>query len=306
MSFKDDFRAWRRALKARAPYVRRREYRIVQKRYAQLLDGLGWQAEPATDARIVALKPLPAELPDELCLFVSFAPHAELKPHVLHHIEHLLKAGIGVVLILNTPLTAPQMRIPPALAERLSAILVRENTGYDFAAWAHAFSLIAQPQRLQRLYLVNDSIVGPINAAHFGKIVERVRASRADIVGLTENPLPQPHMQSFFLVFNAGALRSEFIPKFWSRVWGLPTKELVIDVYETRLTLKAREHGLSTESLFPSLSDDPFSANDTYFRWPQLLEVGFPYVKTSVIREFNDDPRIAAAVPADLRASALL
>jgi lipopolysaccharide biosynthesis protein len=286
--------------------VRRREYRIVQKRYAQLLDGLGWQAEPATDARIETLQPIPADLPAELCLFVSFAPHPELKPHVLHHIEHLLKAGIGVALVLNTSLTAGQLRIPSELQGRLSGVLVRENKGYDFAAWAHAMSLLPQRQRLQRLYLINDSIVGPINGEHFGRLIERVRASRADIVGLTENPLPQPHMQSFFLVFNSGALRSNFVPKFWSRVWGLPTKELVIDVYETRLTLKAREQGLSTETLFPSLSDDPFSANDTYFRWPQLLECGFPYVKTSVIREFTDDPRIAASVPPKLRASALL
>ena len=43
-TFSDAFRAWRRNVKATLPYVRRREYRILQRKYDEVIDGLGWTA----------------------------------------------------------------------------------------------------------------------------------------------------------------------------------------------------------------------------------------------------------------------
>jgi SAM-dependent methyltransferase len=120
---------------------------------------------------------------------------------------------------------------------------VRENLGFDFAAWAHGLTLCAAPG-LTRLYLVNDSIVGPLDCGAFAALVERVRKSSADVVGLTENTRPLPHLQRFFSSSSAHAR------------WPLPTKEQVIDVYETRLTERLRRAGLATEALFPSIQAD--------------------------------------------------
>ncbi len=300
MSFTDDFRAWRRDLKARMPYVRRREHRILQRRYTELIEGLGWTAPPATQARLHVLKPVATHLQGDVCFFVSYAPQPELKKHVRAHIEHLLRAGVQVVLVLNTGLAPAQMQVDAGLLARLSGAYVRDNVGFDFAAWAHLYSLCAgQALHWTRLFLVNDSIVGPLNGADFDRLMERVRRSGADVVGLTESQLPLRHVQSFFLVFNHTALRHPALRQVFERMLSLPSKGQVIDVYETRLTHVLTEHGLRCESLFPPLSDDPYSSNDTSFRWAQLIQAGFPYIKTSILDRFAGSAQLKAVVPAE-------
>jgi lipopolysaccharide biosynthesis protein len=298
-TFSDAFRAWRRNVKAALPYVRRREHRILQRKYSEVIDGLGWTAPPATQARLHALKPLADEPAAELCLFVSHATEPSLKAHVQVHLQHLLRAGLQVVLILNTDLAPGQVRIDADLLHRLGGVYVRENVGFDFAAWAHLFVHCEGVQRCTRLFLVNDSIVGPLNASHFDQLMERVRRCGADVLGLTESQSPLRHVQSFFLVLNARALHSAVLQRVFARMLSLPTKAQVIDVYETRLTQVLTQHGLRCEALFPPLSDDPHSSNDTSFRWAELIRAGFPYVKTSILARFAGSAQLAAVVPAE-------
>jgi lipopolysaccharide biosynthesis protein len=301
MTWRDSFRLWRRNLKATLPYVRRREHRILQRKYDELVDGMGWNAPPASTARITAIKPIAQPLTGEVCFFVTFAARPQLKHHVRVHIEHMLRAGIHVVLVVNTELPHAQFVVEPALLERLAGAFVRQNAGFDFAAWAHLYALCEGQQQWTRLYLVNDSIVGPMDAAAFDRIVERIRASRADFVGLTQSKSPLPHVQSFFLVFNASALRSAVVQDVFQRIVSLPTKDQVIDVYETRLTQVLTRQGLRCEALFPPLTDNPYAANDTFFRWDQLLRAGFPYVKASVLKEFGQGELVRTLVPAEFR-----
>ena len=293
-SFAESFRTWRRGLKARLPYVRRREHRVLQRKYAELIEALDQQATPAAAAKLRTAKPLQQGLPGEVCLFVSFADGPRLKPHAVEHIRHLLDAGIRVVLIVNTDLPADRFEIDRALQDRLSGVLIRENTGFDFGAWAHGLALCEDTSRWSRLFLVNDSIVGPLDAGDFERMLARVRSSAADVVGLTESLAPLRHLQSYFLVFNATALRHEAVRRLFARMLNWPAKSQVIDIHESRLTALLRAEGLNCEALFPALSADPLSSDDTSLRWAQLVRAGFPYLKTRVIAAHPRDPRIKA------------
>ncbi|MDH3461012.1 MAG: rhamnan synthesis F family protein, partial [Burkholderiaceae bacterium] len=257
-------------------------------------------ALPASQARIYAIKPLAPALSGEVCFFVSFAPSPQIKLHVRRHVEHLLRAGVNVVLILNTDLLPEQFVLDDELTQQLSGLFVRENVGFDFAAWAHMFTLCEGVDRWTRLFLVNDSVVGPLNAQDFARVMGRIRTSNADMLGLTESKLPLPHVQSFFLVFNNAALKSPEVQRIFQRILNLPTKELVIDVYETRLTNVLVKSGLLCETLFPSLANDPHSANDIYYRWDQLIQAGFPYIKTRILTEFGASNKVKELVPVEL------
>ncbi len=301
MTMADAWRAWRRGFKASLPYVRRREHRSLLRRYSELIEGLGWTAPPASQARLHALKPVDANLEGDVCFFVSFAPGPTLKEHVRVHIEHLLRSSVRVVLVLNTDLPAERIRLDPELLAQLSGAYVRENSGFDFAAWAHMYSICEdQVPGWTRLFLVNDSIVGPLNTPDFDRLMQRIRDSSADVVGLTESRSPLRHVQSFFLVFSTAALRHPAVQQVFRRMLSLPSKGQVIDVYETRLTHMLTERGLLCEALFPPLSDDPHSANDTALRWAQLVRAGFPYVKTSVLEKRAGSPQVKALVPPEL------
>jgi lipopolysaccharide biosynthesis protein len=180
------------------------------------------------------------------------------------------------------------------LLDGASGIAIRENSGFDFGAWAHMLALCPQADGWTRLFLVNDSIVGPLSAPGFERMLARVRASAADVVGLTEALLPVRHLQSYFLVFAAGALQGGAMRRVFARVRNWPAKMQVIDVCESRLTAVFEALGLRCEALFPSLSGDTLSSDDTSLRWAELVRAGFPYLKTRVIASHPDDPHIRA------------
>jgi hypothetical protein len=73
-----------------------------------------------------------------------------------------------------------------------------------------------------------------------------------------------------------------------------PTKSQVIEVCESRLTAIAEADGLRCEALFPNLHADPLSSDDTSLRWAELVQSGFPYLKSRVVARHPDDRRVRA------------
>lgn len=293
----DIFRKWRRSFKSSLPYVRRREYLTLQRQHAELIDAIIGLATPATAAKVVVVKPIARGMVGEVCLFVSFADQPTLKAHVTEHLTHLLAANIQVVLILNTSLTTDDVVIEEYLRTCLSGVLIRENLGFDFGAWSHALSLCNDDlSNWKRLYLINDSIFGPLDADNFARMIQRVHNSTSAVIGLTECQMPRRHLQSYFLVFNTEALHSEAFKSFFSRVMNWPSKFQVIEMHEVRLTSCMEAVGLRCESLFPSLSTDPLSSDDTSLRWEKLVFFGFPYLKTRVLIKHATNNRLKALI----------
>ncbi len=297
---RDALRRVRKALKARLPYVRRREYRILSNRHDALIGAFTTGARLATEAHVVLLKAPEPSLSGEICLFATFASTRELKPHVRAYVESLVEHGFAVVLVANTDLDRSSLGIDPGLLDRLAGCIVRENVGFDFAAWGHAYSIGQGFARCSRLLLANDSVIGPLDGSSFTALVDRLRGSAADIVGLTENRTPQRHLQSYFLAFGPRALGSEAFRRAFSGMRSLPTKELVIDAYETSLTRQLERAGLRIASLFPPLYDEPRSGDDTMARWRDLVDAGFPFVKASLLRSPRHADAVRAVVPAYL------
>lgn len=233
--------------------------------------------------------PIKSSTVEELCLFVTHAANARLKPHVLDHVNALLEAGIAVVLIANTDIAFSQIEVPLDLATRLYGCLVRENVGYDFAAWAHAYSLLDQHLIRQRLYLINDSIVGPLDTGVYQGLLQHVRDSGADMIGLTSNPDPHEHLQSYYLVFNQRLLHSDTYNSLMNRIVNLPSKQNVIDCYEIWLSPCLEQRGFATASIFPNLSKaPPPMRNDTITAWRELFDLGFPFIKSAVLHDLDE------------------
>ena len=296
------FRAWRRRTKAAMPYVRKREYTSLKKRYEDLVGVFAEPLKRADAAKVEILKSPVDVISGDVCLFVTHSRTPTLKPHVVEHIEQLIANGVAVVLIVNTDLPGSAITVPPSLMAALSACVVRENIGFDFAAWAHARTLFASQLHPTRLWWVNDSILGPLDRASFKRLIDRIRASPADMIGLTESYSPRRHLQSFFLVFGARALASPALARALDAMLSLPTKALVIEAYETRLTERLAASGLVCEAMFPAATNDPYAfANDTALFWVALVDAGFPFVKTSVVDARLDEAALARLVPERLK-----
>jgi len=288
----------KRFVKARFPLVRRRQLIRAENRQLTAIRELTWQAPRACEAVLVPVKPVAQHLTGEICLFVTFSNQPGLKNHVANHIEQLLSAGVQVVLVVNTPNPQIPLAIETPLANKLTGIYVRANTGFDFAAWAHLLHLMPDTSGWKRLFLINDSLVGPLDEEAFHKLILRIRNSDSDFLGLTQNLDPLWHLQSFFLVFNASALKHSFFSRYFERIVSLASKESVINVYETKFTQALVDNGLRYEVLFPPGPGLPDFSNSTIKLWEQLLDAGFPYIKTSVVRELGNNPRLLKRVPA--------
>lgn len=291
------FRRLRRKIKSKLPYVRRRQFRKAEEKYAQIIKCGSWGFASANQAKIKEIKPFDIEIVGEVCFFVTYAPENIIKPHVQHHINRLLDNGIKVVLVVNSNIKSDNFAFDHDFVASLSGLFIRQNIGFDFAAWAHLYALCKNKARFTRMYWINDSIVGPLNDTAFIKLIERVRTSEFSLIGLTENIHPLRHVQSFFLVFNQEALNSDEVHKMLMSTLCFPTKELVIDSYEVNLTKCFENIGLTVGSLFPTHAKYIEDSNDTYFRWQELINSGFPYIKTSVIKENMENNMIRRLVP---------
>jgi lipopolysaccharide biosynthesis protein len=214
----------------------------------------------------------------EICLFVSYSPILKVKHHVAKHIKALLSAGIDVVMIINTDDEAVELNQEDWF-ENLSGLYVRRNVGFDFGAWSDIYSLLMDKLECQRLYLINDSIIGPVNMDMFNQMLEKIRCSNADIVGLTSNNDIKWHLQSFFLVINHRLLTDQRFCKFFSSLVQLPSKNMVIDLYELRLSQMLIDLGYRAEAIFAT---DAFKilykANPDQYR-EVMTSIGYPYTK---------------------------
>ncbi len=232
---------------------------------------------PAWAARVEVLKPFRMAPGQEVALFVTHSATGRIKPHVAPYLHALTQAGIKVLLIV---VTDREVDVPHALADLAAGVMVRENAGYDFAAWAHAIHLHPEVYGAATLFLANDSLIGPADQPRFVAMLDRIRASDADMVGLTESHEYRWHVQTFFVALKSRLLSSWWLHAFFENVRILRDKDAVIRLYEVRFAGDVERTGHRVEILYPS----PRAANPTLYDWRRLIEAGFPFVKALLVR----------------------
>ena len=231
-------------------------------------------AGPVQDMELRVLFTAPAR--SDCALFVTHAPEGRIKPHVPRYLDALRHAGLCVTaIVVSDDLdTVERAKIAP----HCDGLILRENGGYDFAAWAHAADHV-DLSGTKLLFIANDSIVGPLEDGAFSTLVDRVRASSAELIGMTDNHELTYHFQSFlFAVKGAGVQR---LRAFFTQVAHLHSKQQVIMTYEVRFHGLLKAQGTTTEVLFPA---GAVQTNRSVLHWRELVEAGFPFVKMEALR----------------------
>jgi hypothetical protein len=234
------------------------------------------ESEPVTAARINRLKG--GAFADEIALFVTHARDGAIKPHVAHHLACLRRCGIACALIVACD--EADVAVTGAALDQADHSFRRANAGFDFAAWAHVLRLHPELLNAKILYLVNDSVFGPSHPEALERVVARIRASEADLVGLTDNADRGWHIQSYFLALKRRFLASGAGQAFFDGVVSYAHKNDVVNEYETQLARYATASGFRLEVLFPT----PDWLDATQHNWRKLLRAGFPYLKVGTAR----------------------
>ncbi len=217
----------------------------------------------------------------EVALFVTHSPDGRIRAHVKHYLRALVRHGICPILLIASDVAFVD-RSDPVL-DILGGVFVRQNIGFDFAAWAHALSLHAELYNVEILYLLNDSIIGPLNDNMFSVLLEQIRTSKADFFGLTDNYQLTWHVQSYFLGFKRSALQCDRLRGFFNSVVSYSDKTAVITQYETVLAPMLVRAGLKCQVMYPADSDA--KTNHTITGWKSLISRGFPFVKITTLRD---------------------
>lgn len=212
------------------------------------------------------------------CLFVAFAPDGRLWDHTLRYCADLRRLGLKVVLIAVTDRPDLQCRDPgPEVAD---ALVVRENHGYDFAAWAATLRYMPELLEAPELWFANDSVYHA--AGGLEALAARIRAGTADAFALTESLEIQPHFQSYFFVLRASALASPAVRAFWSTIASRGDKIEIIRDYEVGQRALLEGAGLAVDILF---KDSGAHRNQLQLGWRTLVAAGFPFVKVELLRD---------------------
>ncbi len=193
-------------------------------------------------------------------------------------------------MVLVIAADKPTEGLSPEIDSLVLGLFVRENKGYDFAAWAHVLQLHPELFAAPILYLVNDSIFGPLNRDKFAAVLERIRRESAYVIGLTDSDEHEWHLQSYFLAFKSRALSHIPFHRFFNAISILTEKDDVIRNYELKLASYLRDHGLRVAVLFdaPYLAIPEHRYNKTLFYWKQLIEEGSPFVKVGALRRDHE------------------
>jgi lipopolysaccharide biosynthesis protein len=236
-----------------------------------------------------------ATLGPRVALFCHFDAQGNLRADALRYIAALRDAGFSVVVVSNSGTL--QTQAMTQLQAVSAAVLVRRNIGYDFCAWREGLERFSLPRdNTELLLLANDSVYGPLRP--LAPLLTRIADGGADVWGLTDSSQIRFHLQSYFLAVGTAALHSKAWRGFWQNVRPIPSKHLMIRLYEVGLTQRLSHAGLRCRALWPvaGMHLPPraiTTVNPTHDLWRQLLATGFPFIKRELVR---DNPaRIADA-----------
>jgi hypothetical protein len=287
--------------------------RMLVRRGAASAANLLGRVEPPK--RPLSARPGKAPLGPRVVVFCHFHPHGRLQEHVRHYIVALVEAGLSVVFVTNSG------RLDPEAADwlqlRCTWVVIRSNTGFDFAAWRDGLAIAGLPAAGTELLLIaNDSVYGPLTP--LGPLLARMDFGVADVWALTDSWQSRFHLQSYLVAFGPRAFHHPIFARFWERVRDFRSKEAVIHAYEIGLTQVLLDAGLTCEVLWPYVDTlaqlhtaqqevagtSPLGEvrqqaerrilaatarrvplNPTAELWRPLLVAGFPFLKRELLRK---------------------
>lgn len=237
-----------------------------------------------------------------LCLFSHFDRDCAVDDHVLFCLERLKRAGFSTVFVSTCDLPAGEIdKVAPLAAK----VVVRVNGGRDFGSW-HAGLLAAggEASAFKRMLLINDSAYGPLYDIE--PMLDGMR-SRFDMWGVTDSWEIEHHVQSYFLMFEQGAIESGFADAFWRSYDYETDKRRIIEKYEIGISRAARLAGLRIGSACEyastlqaaKLMDEEHGGcgaavrqasegpvNPSHFFWRALVErQRCPFIKVELLRD---------------------
>ena len=204
-----------------------------------------------------------------LFLFAFYDPRGIVGEPALRYLEALRELG-DIVL-------ATDCDLQPGEADKLAPLVLSYTAArhgeYDFGSYKRAY-LQANLEGYDVVYLVNDSVVGPIYPLE--PYLQRMESLGTDAFGLVLNPSPKErHLQSWFIGLKPSVFRASWFRSFVESITAVGSKGEVCGRYENGLARLLEAHSIPYAGLYEIKGKTIY--NDVW----RLCEKGFPFMKKS-------------------------
>lgn len=173
---------------------------------------------------------------------------------------------------------------------------------YDFGSYKRAWNWSRanlQIENYDYLYLVNDSVYGPL--LPLNPYLTQMESMKADATGMVLNPhRHERHLQSWFIGVRKSIFLSEWFGEFIGGIHALDSKESVCNQYETGLTRLIEAHGYSCDGLFS------IKGKGIYNNVASSFAKGLPFIKKNSFVRHNGSlgreiKRVLEKIPSEAR-----
>lgn len=256
----------------------------------------------AVQFTVKTLKELPDEPPPgrgRLVFFAHFDPDNQVDEYVRFYIEKLYSLGSTIIFVSGSPYL--RMESAAKVAPYCAAIYTRRTLSLDFGSWHLAWQQMKrkhwQLEDFEQLLLANDSVYGPL----FDLNEMFAEFHDADMYGVTESEEQQPHLQSYFLLWDLNPRACSFIEEFWKKFRYVVRKETLIKRCEIGISQQARKWGLQQKAFISNAAARDAAAlcedqehmpeirtgnvNNTLYLWDVLIaRLRCPFLKADLPR----------------------
>ena len=214
-----------------------------------------------------------------LMLMAQFDAGGELRPDLIDLIRAYSRF-CDVILIAATPALCDQPGLLRRLRRHCVGIVVRRNVGYDFGSWRTGLNMFREAvEASEEVILTNDSFWGPVRPLR--SLFEKLRRTDADAVGLTDDLMYEPHLQSAFISYRRPALDHPGFHDFWNDLKAWESKAEIIKRCEVGLTAKLAGEGLNLKAIYTNQSN----GNVLHYNWKSLIvDQDFPFIKVTLLK----------------------
>jgi cephalosporin hydroxylase len=210
-------------------------------------------------------------------IFVAVIVNNEVRAHAGYYLEAWRDKKCHIALVLQSDEPNPDPKIYQHLTQYADDVWIRSNVGYDFGAWSEYLleNITIDKGPKGKIFLVNDSLIGPINPKAFDQLIVMISESEIDLVAMTDNHDHGHHLQSYFLALSAKAINTPAVKSFFEKIENKNNVAEVVFSYEIPFGSVVQSAGLSISIVFPAKT----KGDPTIFEASDLLRRGYPFVK---------------------------
>lgn len=162
--------------------------------------------------------------------------------YVLYFLNSFKDICDYICIVANCDLTQESKTNLEGISNKL---ILRENNGFDSAAFKHAIKILGYDtlKLYDELILANDTVYGPIY--NISDVFNKMSEKHVDFWGITQHPeingsfagtKVKMHLQSYFLVFKNNIVQSPIFQEFWDNLQVPQNYEEAVAFFELNIT----------------------------------------------------------------------